>query len=182
MNSVLNRIALSLGLCLAAPLAASQFAPLSLDALAQKAQLIVHATVQSKSCAQDEAGRIVTRVDLNVIEVWKGELPANPCRIVHGGGELAHKRTVVSGQVDYVVGEEVVAFLVLNRRGEGVTVGLLQGKFTVWADPATSEKLAGNLFHGAASDGSRALQSAKSPPLDRLTLGELKARVKGAAQ
>ena len=45
-------------------------------------------------------------------------------------------------------GEEFVAFLVFNPRGEPVTIGLAQGKFHVWRDPQTGEKFANNLFHG----------------------------------
>ena len=43
--------------------------------------------------------------------------------IVHGGGILGDRRVIVSDQVTFQPGEEVVAFLVLNQRGEGVTLG-----------------------------------------------------------
>src|SRR5919109_303019 len=46
--------------------------PLSLDRLADQAALVVRGTVLSKSCQRDPAGRIYTKVQLDVVEVWKG--------------------------------------------------------------------------------------------------------------
>ena len=68
--------------------------------------------------------------------------------IVQGGGTVGDVREEVSGDVQYEPGEEFVAFLVFNARGEPVTIGLAQGKFHVWRDPQTGEKFTNNLFHG----------------------------------
>ena len=122
--------------------------PLSLEELTARSSLVLHGTVLSKSCQRDTQGRIYTKVELDVAEVWKGSLSAKRFTIVHGGGILGEKRVVVSGQVEYGIGEEVVAFLVLNQREEGVTLGLTQGKFRVWKDAKTGEVLAQNPFHG----------------------------------
>ena len=75
-----------------------------------------------------------TKVELEVTDVWKGAVSGSPFQIVMGGGVLGEEQAVVSGQVQDAVGEEVVAFLVRNARGEGVTLGLMQGKFHVWKD------------------------------------------------
>ncbi len=177
VNAVMRQVIFALTLALATPLAGSQFVPLSIEALTQKAELIVHAKVSAKACALDETGRLITRVDLQVLEVWKGRLPANSFRVVHSGGEAGKRRTVVSGQVDYVVGEEVVAFLVLNRRGEGVTIGLSQGKFTVWTNRVTGQKLAASPFHGSTLGDSSAPLSVKTAASGSLSLADLKSRV-----
>jgi len=106
--------------------------------------------------------------------------------VVHGGGTMADKRVVVSGQVHYAVGQEVVAFLVLNGRGEGVTLGLAQGKFEVWTETSSGEKLVRNSFHGRMDSGSTAnspkseLQAQSATNGGRLTLEELKRRIQGA--
>ncbi len=176
VNAVIRNTIFALGLTLATPLAGSQLVPLSIEALAQKAQLIVHAKVSGKACVQDETGHLITRVDLQVLDVWKGQPPDNPFRVVHSGGEAGKRRTIVSGQVDYEVGEEVVAFLVLNRRGEGVTIGLSQGKFTVWTDPVTGEKLAASPFHGSARGNSPVRSSVKATVPSSLSLAELKSQ------
>src|ERR1051326_1931357 len=154
---------------LASPLPATQFIPLSIDELTAKADLIVHGTVGSKTSARDFQGRIFTRVELAVNEFWKGR-PSTNLNILLSGGILGEEAAVVPGQADYEIGEEVVVFLALNPRGEPVTLGLAQGKFHLWQDAATGEKLARNLFHG------RGRQQAARPG-GPLTLAELKREV-----
>lgn len=177
-------------------------APLSIEELTARAEWIVLGTVQSKTCQRDAAGRIYTAVELRIDEVWKGaDLAAGQTvRLVHSGGTLGEERVAVSGQVAYEVNEEVVVFLRRNARGEGVTIGLAQGKFHVAPDAATGAKLARRAFAQIkagpdASDGSGApitspaLAGASSPgPADAatepstgctdcLTLDELKRQV-----
>jgi len=147
--------------------------PLSIEELQGRANLILHATVKSKACERTAEGRIITRVRVNVIEVLKGALKTNTFEIVHGGGVVGDVRAEVSGQVEYTEGEEVVAFLVLNQRGEGVTLGLAQGKFRVWRDAQTGEKLAHNPFHGSSAPELRRARSAAPQSLGRLLLGDL---------
>jgi hypothetical protein len=67
-----------------------------------------------------------------------------------------------------------VLFLVLNQRGEGVVVGMVQGKFKVATD-ASGEKVVHNIFHGTPPEQS-VNEKAK---VQRLSLTELKRRVKG---
>jgi molybdopterin-binding protein len=157
--------------------------PLAVEALAAKAQLILHGTVLSTTVLRDDAGSIYTKINLQVSEVWKGTLATNHFTIVHGGGVLGEITTTATGQVSFDVGEEVVAFLVLNQRGEGVCIGLSQGKFQIWSDPATGEKLARNHFHGRNPNATNNLQSANI--INRLSLAELKQRaqaVQGGAR
>jgi hypothetical protein len=149
--------------------------PLGIDELTRKADLIVRGTVLDKTSLRDEAGRIYTRVNVRVSEVWKGALPANAApnslAIVQSGGTVGEVREEVSGEVQYNVGEEFVAFLVFNQRGEPVTIGLEQGKFHVWHDRKTGEYFAHNPFHGApepAGDGNQ----------DKLRVSELKQQVR----
>jgi hypothetical protein len=127
--------------------------PLDIGELTRKADLIVRGAVLDKTSLRDEAGRIYTRVNVRVSEVWKGALPTNAApnslAIVQSGGTVGDVREEVSGEVEYNVGEEFVAFLVFNQRGEPVTIGLAQGKFHVWRDPKTGEEFAHNPFHGA---------------------------------
>ena len=159
-----------------------QMMPVSIEQLGEQSQLILHGTVLSKSCQRDDAGRIYTQVALQVAEVWKGAIAANPFTLVHGGGMLGDKRVLVSNQVDFQIGEEVVAFLVLNQRGEGVCLGLAQGKFHVWVEPGTKRKLARNPFHGGPASAASGAQMDQPAPDQRLTLSELQRRVQGAKQ
>jgi len=149
--------------------------PLAVEELARQADLVLHGVVKAQTCVRDAQGRIVTRVQIEVSDAWKGTLTTNAFTIVHGGGQVDNTRSEVSGQVEYSVGEEVVAFLVLNQRGEGVTIGLAQGKFHVWKDKATGEKFTHNLFHGE-TEKTAAHEARKG---GRLALKELAGKVKG---
>ena len=155
-----------------------QMVPLSLGELTAQADWVVHGQVQSKSCRRDAAGRIVTRVEVDVIDVWKGHPSGARIEVALAGGTLGEKQVIVVGQPDYTPGEEVVLFLKLNPRGQGVTIGLAQGKFSVWRDRQTGTKYACSLFHGRAAVSA---DSAGAKERDRrLPLGELKQEVKRA--
>jgi len=159
--------------------------PLAVEDLSQRADLVLHGTVASKTCLKDPQGRIYTRIEFKVAEVWKGTLATNTFVIVHGGGTVGEERVEVDGEATYEIGEELVAFLVLNQRREGVSIGLAQGKFKVWKDDATGEPFAHNLFHGKPKEiesPERAkLRSAAGNPV-RLGLTTLRARVNGGGR
>jgi hypothetical protein len=170
------------------PLFAVGFDPIPINTLAQKAELVVQGRVLSKSCQRDAAGRIYTSVELEVVDLWKGAVPSNPLQVVHGGGILGERQSLAFGQVDYAIGEEVVAFLVRNTRGEAVTLGLMQGKFHVWQEAGTGVKHVVSPFHGlpenVASKVQPQLQSPSSSPPERkrLPLAELKSQVREATR
>src|SRR5205809_1080419 len=89
-------------------------------------------------CSANHApGRIYTKVDLQVTESRKGKIDGAHFALVHAGGVLGQESSFTPEQEEYAVGEEVVVFLALNHRGEGVTIGLSQGKFHVAQDPIT---------------------------------------------
>jgi hypothetical protein len=168
---------------------ADMMVPLPIETISARAQLILERKVLSKTVLSDTNGNIYTKVDFQVNEVWKGAIPANHFTIVYDGGVLGDRGMSVSGGVEYEVGEEAVAFLVLNDRGEGITVGLTQGKFRVWTDPVTGEKLAQNRFHGRrpnapnppatrpspsiSSTPNIIIRSATPNPINRLTVSDL---------
>jgi hypothetical protein len=171
-------------LMLALPLQADQMLPLPIARLTARAQLIVQGRVLDTAVRRDTEGRIYTAVQLQVDEVWKGSLATNRFTIVRGGGTLGGQVAVVSGEATYEPGEELVAFLVINQRGEGVSLGLSQGKFHVWKDPATGEKLVHNRFHGLrpAAANLPTKETPAPPVINRLTLADLKLRVQGGAK
>jgi hypothetical protein len=161
---------------------ADQLLPLTIQQLTDHSQLIIQGAVLSKSCQRDPAGRIYTKVELEVSDVWKGALTNRIFTIVHGGGILGDRKATVSNQVEFEIGEEVIAFLVVNQRGEGVSLGLAQGKFHVWQESATQLKFVCNPFHGnpAAVANGRVVQRVASSGF--LTLAELKDRVRGGGR
>ena len=165
-----------LGACLlaASTACATLMRPLGIDELARQADLIIQGTVIDKMSLRDEAGRIYSRVNVRVSEVWKGALPTNSAggslTIVQSGGTVGSVREEVSGNVQYDAGEEFVAFLVFNQQGEPITIGLCQGKFRVWRDSRTGQKFANNPYHGAP-------ESAGPDSQGRLRVSELKQQV-----
>jgi hypothetical protein len=159
--------------------------PLAMDELSQRAELVVRGTVTRKTCLKDPEGRIYTKVEFKVSEVWKGTLATNTFTIVHAGGTVGDERTAVDGEASYEIGEDLVTFLRLNQRGEGVSIGLAQGKFSVWKDDVSGESFVYNLFHGQPKGpetaANNALRIAAGKP-KRLTLSELQNRVTGVTR
>ena len=162
-------------------LPAVEMRPLPVTELSQRANLVVLGTVRGQACQRDAAGRIFTQVELSVTEVWKGTATNTTLIIYHGGGTMGNEHMEVSGQVEYAVGEEVVAFLVLNPRGEPITLGLAQGKFHVEPDAATGEKLVRNVFHGVTESSPKTPDITPAfgppPPAGKLKLNDLKQQV-----
>jgi hypothetical protein len=161
---------------------ATQFVPLPIETLVEQSQLILQGTVLSKTTLRDETGQIYTKIEIDVSDVWKGTIASNRFTIVQGGGTLGDRRVMVTGQAEFKIGEEIVAFLVINKQGEGVILGLSQGKFQVWRDQSTGEKLTRNMFHGGAPPNAPVqIQRAKAAGAS-LTVTSLKQRVRQAAK
>jgi hypothetical protein len=152
--------------------------PIPVETLATNADVIVHGRVVSKTVQRDPEGRIYTRVKLEITEVWKGSVKPEEFSIVHGGGRLGDEESRASIQVNYEIGEEVVVMLQLNQRREGVTIGLVQGKFQVATEQKTGQKLVSNPFHGRSKEEPSA-RGTTGENRDRLTLEELKRRATG---
>ena len=156
---------------------AGSLIPLAVEQLAEASQIVVFGTVNSKTCLRDEAGRIYTKVEIDVKETWKGVHPeGKPISVVHGGGTLGERRVVVSNQVNYRIGEEVVAFLRWNQRGEAVTIAMCQGKFDVLLDKMSGERHVRNTFHGGAPRAGAA-EKYRLPTELPITLGSLRRQV-----
>jgi hypothetical protein len=175
------RLSMLLVLAFPSGVYAGNLIPLTIEQLVQHSELILFGAVLSTSSKQHSAGGIYTRVELNVVELWKGAVAKQPFKIVHDGGTFGEKRVTVSDQIDFQPGEEIVAFLVINQRGEGVSLGMSQGKFHIWTDGVTKQKYARNPFHcGDQTAGTVSIQS----PATRLslTLESLQQRVHLAAQ
>lgn len=155
----------------------TQMIPLSIQQLTEQAQVVIRGTVSSKTCLEDDRGRIVTRIRLSVAEVWKGTAIASEFTVIQAGGVLGTRRVTVEGQPNFAVAEEVVVFLALNARGEGVALGVCQGKFEVFQD-ASGHKQVRNIFHGGAPASGASAQALQNKLGNRrLSLADLKQAV-----
>ena len=159
------------------PAFASPIIPLPIERLAGEADLVLQGRVNGITVQRDEAGRIYTQVALDVAETWKGEADADIFTIVHSGGVLGNELSATDGEVSFSVGDEVVVFVVVNSRGEGVTVGMNQGKFDVMRPNGLANAYVRNLFHGGAPPQPGGKRGYRLPFQLPLTLQALKHRV-----
>jgi hypothetical protein len=118
---------------LLAPLAhATLLVALDVEGLAGSSDAVVRATVTRVSSRWTrDGGRIVTDIELDVAETWKGGVRKTIVVMQPGGvvGDLGQR---VDGVATFALGEDVVLFL--EARGDRFTVaGLAQGRFKVEA-------------------------------------------------
>lgn len=94
-------------------------APVPLAQRSQQASLIVEARVASQQVAELD-GHIVTRQQLEVYKVFRGQLPAGQLRMLTQGGTLGLRREEVSGALQLAPGQQGIFFLEAdpNQPGE----------------------------------------------------------------
>ncbi|MGZ6057969.1 MAG: hypothetical protein ACXWLP_00810 [Myxococcaceae bacterium] len=112
------------------PALASTALQLGLSGLTAQASDVVHARVVSSTPAwTGDHRRIVTRLEVEVLETWKGSA-AGRLTVVQPGGEVDGIGQRVTGVAQLAQGEELVLFL--ERRGPyHQVVGLAQGVYRV---------------------------------------------------
>ncbi len=162
------------------PVEATRFVRLTIEELARDANAVVHGRVMALECQRDGQGRIFTRVELSVQDVWKGPITGGSCTVVSGGGALGETVVRAVGQPEYAVGDEVVAYLVRGVGGDWVTLGMDQGRFRVTRDDRSGRCWVHNLFWGAAAEVGQA-RLAAWPPTRPLSLEDLKRRTREVA-
>jgi hypothetical protein len=133
-------LALAAALPVAAPAPARASLVLALDTpgMVQRANHIVVADVVSVNAAWDDAHqRILTTVDLAVVETWKGTMtPASHVKIVQPGGTVGDMTMVVFGMSRFSAGERTLVFLEGTPDAARV-VGMAQGKRAVRRETST---------------------------------------------
>lgn len=165
------------------PAGATRFMVMTPEQLAAGAGLVIHGRVEGVTITRDGQGRIYSRVDVRPLELWKGKLETAICSIVAGGGILGETEVAAVGQVQYRVGEEVVAFLVPNPAGEWVTVGLAQGKFAVRIEEGTGRRWVSHPLWGGGETVAKATRSAaRFPGAREWRLDELRLRIREATR
>jgi hypothetical protein len=121
---------LPLVLLLTAGARASTVVRMDVSALTRAASDVVRVRVSStRSAWMDEHRRLVTLVEVEVLERWKGSAQGT-LRVVQPGGELDGVGQRVAGVASLAVGEEVVLFLERQPPWHQV-VGLAQGVYRV---------------------------------------------------
>ena len=147
---------------------ASSVLPLDVPALTHAASDVVRAQVTSVRCAwTDDKRRLVTLVEVEVLESWKGAAKRR-LTVVQPGGELDGIGQRVFGVAPLALREEVVLFL--ERQGQfHRTVGLAQGVYRVKRSAAEARAVPAEL-QGLSLVGAkgRPLQPRLDVPLETL--------------
>lgn len=128
-------VGLTLG---ALPARASLVVALDLPSMVQKADHVAVVDVAEVSSAWDDKHeRILTTVELTVVESWKGPMaPAAHVKLVQPGGTVGDITMKVFGLSQFVPGERAVVFLRGTPTAASV-VGMAQGKRVMRRDATT---------------------------------------------
>jgi hypothetical protein len=126
------------GLLLALPASASLVLALDTATMVSQADHIAVVDVASVKMAWDDNHqRILSTIDLSVVEAWKGSLaPATHVKVVQPGGTVGDMQMVVFGMTRFAQGERALVFL---RGGPeaAMVVGMAQGKRPMIVEKAT---------------------------------------------
>lgn len=183
-RSLFGLAALATGLTVSAPASASLVLALDLQTLVSRADHVAVVDVVSVKSAWDERHeRILTTVDLLVLESWKGPAAAaTHLSVVQRGGTVDDTEMVVYGMPRFVQGERAVVFLA-GRLERASVVGMAQGKRSMHRDPTSGQWLV-HVPDRAGATFVRPSPTAAPSPVFELRprpLDELRAQVKAFA-
>lgn len=158
----------------AAPASASLLMAMDLPELASQADRVVVARVLSVRSEWDAShARILSRIELQVEEAWKGEVPGDGrLTVVQPGGSVDDVELTVHGMPQFKVGDRSVLFLTGSTRP--TVVGMAQGHRPLRWDALARRWMA---HPGLLSGLLRRDGSAAAPPAS-LSLDELRERVR----
>jgi hypothetical protein len=117
---------------------ASLILALDLPSLVSRAENVAVVDVMSVKSAWDARHeRILTTVDLAVVESWKGPMaPATHVSVVQRGGTVDDTEMIVFGMPRFAAGERTLVFLA-GRPDHAFVVGMAQGKRLVQREATT---------------------------------------------
>ena len=147
-------LAILLGSWCAAPVRATTLVRLSLEQLSQASSAIVRGHVVSQESGWNPAHtHIFTTTTVAVDQTLKGN--AQPEVVIEQlGGKLGHRREYVAGTVHFFPQASYWLFLEPAAAGTGryMVVGMAQGAYRIYQDPATHEDRVirpfGGVFYG----------------------------------
>jgi hypothetical protein len=121
-------------------------------------------------------GRVWTRANLDVTDVWKGPSEVTSLVIDSEGGTSGAVTTTIPGRAQFSEGEEVFVFLDVVRGDRLVPVGKYMGKLTLRRAAGETRKHA-MTWHGDGHTPYDARFLPHPAPEDRLYLDDLRDRV-----
>src|SRR5262249_32286046 len=114
------------------------------DQLSTFASVIVSGRVTRIGTGRDlKTGATHTYVTVLVATVFKGDVEDRQIIVKQLGGRLGEQVALVTGQAEFVRGEDVLLFLEVRPRDRTLyTSALWQGKWSIERDIATGERIA----------------------------------------
>jgi hypothetical protein len=184
LKRFLGLTALGASLLFAGAASASLILALDLQTMVSRADHVAVVDVASVKSAWDARHeRILTRVDLVVVETWKGSAgAATHVSVVQRGGTVGDTEMVVYGMPRFVAGERAVVFLA-GRTDHLSVVGMAQGKRAMSREAATGRWL----VHAPDRAGATFLRTSPAAPpspvfeVHARPLDDLRAEVKSLA-
>lgn len=160
----MKQLALAAVLLAASAARATVLVPLDTKAMAERADRIVYATVESQQSRWSADHQIIyTDVTLRVVRVYKGALqPGDSLVVRREGGVVDGIGMRVFGAAAFWVGEEVVVF-VETRGAASYTVGMTQGKLRVTTGADGIRRVAANLADVAFTGDALAAKASMQP-------------------
>jgi hypothetical protein len=128
-RGLIAMLAPAAALALSLPAAASLILALDLPTLVTRAdQISVVDVVSTKAAWNAEHDRIVTTIDVAVVDCWKGAAaPGSHVQIVQSGGTVGELTMRIDGMPQFAPGERALLFL-RGTAARASVVGMAQGK------------------------------------------------------
>ena len=165
---------------IAPPAAASMVLAMELPELTARAERIVVADVMTVRSAWDKRHqRILSTIEVQVAEVWKGQVPANGrLTLVQPGGSADGIEMRVHGLPSFVPGERAVLFLRGAAAQPIALVGMGQGKRGMSFEPVSKRWMVGGGDRSAAVLFDSQGRTRDAGPLAPLPLDDLRRQVR----
>jgi hypothetical protein len=161
-------------------LEAATVEPLSMDEMAQRAEMIfVGRVIGSRADWNTQRTRIYTYVTLEVERFIKGGGGDNQITIRLWGGRVGGFTSVVPGTPQFTRGEEVLLFCAGSGARIPTVLGLSLGKFTLKSD-ATGDAVLKRDISGLVFANYRTDSRPVGAPTVRFRLSEVEARIRAA--
>jgi hypothetical protein len=162
------------------PAVASMVLAMELPELTARAERIVVADVTTVRSAWDKRHeRILTTIEIQVAEVWKGQVPAGGrLTIVQPGGSADGIEMRVHGLPSFAPGERAVLFLRGAVAQPVALVGMGQGKRGLSFEPVNKRWVVDGGDRSAAVTIDPRGRAVDAPPVATLPLDELRRQVR----
>jgi hypothetical protein len=167
-SQILAVLAAALGPLLAPlPARATLVRPTTVEAMARRSDAVVRGFVVSRRSEwAGEGKRIITVVEIETSDVWRGEAPA-AFTVVVPGGTVGGIGQHVAGAPQFTVGEEVALFLRRAGPGRFRVKNLALGKFAIQNGDAAPRLDGVGFVDGALTAGERRVEPMSAAELER---------------